>query len=383
MTNTNFASHDNTVKIGFVGDISLNGGYCDKDISFLNRVFSDIRQFLNANRVDFLIGNLESPLEGDGSENLLKKPRTKSTKKSLHALKTLSPDILILGNNHVYDCLEKGYDNTTSWLNENGIRHVGACRKSHETSSSCRFLIKGQQFSLLSYVAEDTNPSLPDGADIKLNMLDPEEVINDIKKEAKDSFVIVSLHWGIEFSHYPSPYQIKLAYSFIDAGAGIIMGHHTHTLQGMEKYNDAWIFYSLGNFAFDDVVDADNAVLWNTDQKHGGLAIADIIDGKIISSELHVTVNKELNVGIDNTTLWKKKIHKRSKILKKNEKGYQRFWLIYQVMDSILLPPLRFFFGERKKFSEQVRSIRLVHLNKVLNYIKTYKNNTTKESRHV
>ena len=365
-----------TVRIGFLGDISLNGRYRRKDYSFLDMVFCELRQFISDKKVDFLIGNLESPLQGDGSENVLKRPRIKASKESFHALRTLKPDILVLGNNHVFDCLDRGYDNTTNWLEANGIRHVGTFRKGDKTAGPFRFQVKGQWFSLLSYVAEDTNPSLPDGADIQVNFMDPERMKKEIRSEARNAFVIVSLHWGIEFSHYPSPEQRILAHGLIDAGAGIIMGHHTHTLQGIEKYKGGYIFYSLGNCAFDDVTDDESSVLWNRDQRHGGLGIADIIDRSRVSAELHVTVNKDLIVGIEKDEKWRKTVLKRSRVLREKEKEYQRFWLLYQIADSMLLPPLRYFFGERKNFVAQLLSIRIYHLRKVVGYFKTYRANT-------
>jgi len=65
-------------------------------------------------------------------------------------------------------------------------------------------------------------------------------------------YVILSLHWGTELSEYPSPEQVALAHSLIDAGVDVILGHHPHVLQGIERYNSGLIFYSLGNFIFDN-----------------------------------------------------------------------------------------------------------------------------------
>jgi hypothetical protein len=58
------------------------------------------------------------------------------------------------------------------------------------------------------------------------------------------------LHWGIENVYYPSPKQITLARHLIDAGATVILGHHPHVVQGIEKYKNGLIVYSLGNFQF-------------------------------------------------------------------------------------------------------------------------------------
>jgi poly-gamma-glutamate synthesis protein (capsule biosynthesis protein) len=66
----------------------------------------------------------------------------------------------------------------------------------------------------------------------------------------KHRFVIVSLHWGIENVLHPSPMQQTLGRRCIDAGASVILGHHPHRLQGIERYRQGLIFYSLGNFNF-------------------------------------------------------------------------------------------------------------------------------------
>jgi poly-gamma-glutamate synthesis protein (capsule biosynthesis protein) len=59
------------------------------------------------------------------------------------------------------------------------------------------------------------------------------------------------MHWGNEYVDRPSPDQIRLAHKIIDSGANMILGHHPHVLQGVEKYHNGVIAYSLGNFIFD------------------------------------------------------------------------------------------------------------------------------------
>jgi poly-gamma-glutamate synthesis protein (capsule biosynthesis protein) len=63
--------------------------------------------------------------------------------------------------------------------------------------------------------------------------------------------VIVQMHWGVEYEHKFNPTQQRLAHELIDAGADMIIGHHPHVVQGMEVYKNKPIFYSLGNFIFD------------------------------------------------------------------------------------------------------------------------------------
>lgn len=63
-------------------------------------------------------------------------------------------------------------------------------------------------------------------------------------------YVMVSFHWGKEASGRVQPYQQQAAHTAIDAGADAVIGHHPHVLQGVERYKQGIIFYSLGNFAF-------------------------------------------------------------------------------------------------------------------------------------
>ena len=74
-------------------------------------------------------------------------------------------------------------------------------------------------------------------------------------------FVIVSMHAGIEYEHLSAKDQQKFARAAVDAGADLVIGHHPHVVQEMEKYKDKLIFYSLGNFIFDQ--------MWSEDTRQG------------------------------------------------------------------------------------------------------------------
>jgi poly-gamma-glutamate synthesis protein (capsule biosynthesis protein) len=70
-------------------------------------------------------------------------------------------------------------------------------------------------------------------------------------------FVAVNIHWGTEYEHQFSPSQQAVAHRLIDAGADLIIGSHPHVVQGIERYNGKLIFYSLGNFIFDQYFSPD------------------------------------------------------------------------------------------------------------------------------
>ena len=74
------------------------------------------------------------------------------------------------------------------------------------------------------------------------------EDIMQVRQQA--DYIVVNIHWGIEKSHFPEERQVLLAHEAIRAGADLIVGHHPHVLQGIERYRGKIIAYSLGNFLF-------------------------------------------------------------------------------------------------------------------------------------
>ena len=74
-------------------------------------------------------------------------------------------------------------------------------------------------------------------------------LIEKLKKEV--DFVVVDIHWGTEYLLTADPNQIAIAHKLIDSGVDVIFGHHPHVVEGVEIYKGKAIFYSLGNFVFD------------------------------------------------------------------------------------------------------------------------------------
>jgi len=111
------------------------------------------------------------------------------------------------------------------------------------------------RIAFLAYVDKSTNPKTEHFSELLINYFDPDKVISDIKN-IKDQVhkVICSIHWGVDYSFYPTPYQRKIAHELINSGADIIMGHHPHTLQPYERYKGGSIFYSLGGLTFGDYI---------------------------------------------------------------------------------------------------------------------------------
>jgi len=214
-----------------------------------NFIFDKVRDYLNND--DLLFGNFEFPFSNDANPHFLHSYHGYRANLSvLPALSKVNFDILNLANNHIMDWGLEGMMTTKNALESLGIKTIGVGINLKEARKPVVIEKKGVKFGFLGYVkagdwtVTDTTSGT---AKIDINLI--REDINYLKR--KVDHIIVSLHWGTEFSDYPYPGDVKMAHKIIDIGARIILGHHPHVLQGYEKYGNGLIFYSLGNFVYD------------------------------------------------------------------------------------------------------------------------------------
>ena len=201
-------------------------------------------------RGDIVFGNLECPLSERGIANKSKPPELllRSGTHMALRLKAAGFTVLSLANNHIFDYGPDAFRDTVTALNEAGIRYVGAGMNEREAREPLVLDVNGLKVAFLAYTygypARGSNPGCA-CATSKVVKQDLEVA----KKKAH--LVIVSLHDGVEFTDYPLPRIRALAHKIIDWGAKLVIGHHPHTLQGVEEYKTALIAYSLGDFVFD------------------------------------------------------------------------------------------------------------------------------------
>lgn len=233
-----------------VGDVMLGRGVEgvieDKGIDF---PFLHVKDMLT--NADIVFGVLDSPVSLKGIANPDKPkdfPKIKCRPEALDGLKNTHFKIMHIGTNHILDFGSEGLEETVKHLDERGIRHIGAGKSIQEARKPTIITKDGIFFGFLGYcLSYPASSNIPGCAPLKLDI-----IREDIQKlRGKVSFLIVSLHHGIEYSFYPYPEYIDLVHSLVDAGADIILGHHPHVLQGYERYKKGFIIYSLGNFVFD------------------------------------------------------------------------------------------------------------------------------------
>ena len=236
-----------------VGDISYSRGVervikKEKSITY---PFLKIQDYLKG--ADLVFGNLETPIT-QGPEIPDFKMIFRSNPGTEKALKQAGFSILSLANNHTPDFGEQGLKDTFNFLENAGIKYVGAGQNEQEAYQPVYIGKKGIKFAFLAYNDPDVVPAFYGASANRAGtaFMRQEKMIETVKKaKQKADFVIVSMHAGAEYSDRPNDPQINFAHAAIDAGADLVIGHHPHVVQTLEKYKGKYIFYSLGNFVFD------------------------------------------------------------------------------------------------------------------------------------
>ncbi len=212
--------------------------------------------------VDFSFFNLESPFYGN-----CKPTQTGmifcADFKSVAGLVFAGIDAVNLSNNHIRDYGNEGLKDTKNLLKENGIGFFG------EGENPLIVEIKGIKFAFLGY----NEVGLGDKAYLSLKSKVHEEIL---KTRPKVDVLFVSFHWGNEYTTKISSRQKELAYLAIDSGADVVVGHHPHWIQEKEVYQEKPIYYSLGNFVFDQ--------MWSEETREG-ILVNFIFQGKNLVKE--------------------------------------------------------------------------------------------------
>jgi poly-gamma-glutamate synthesis protein (capsule biosynthesis protein) len=159
-----------------------------------------------------------------------------------------------LANNHTLNFGETGLKDTFNYLIQAGIKYVGAGNNEQEAYAPVYLEEKGIRFAFLAYDDAFFTPASYEAGGNRAGaaFMRPDKMAAAVKEaDKKADFVIVSLHAGVEYVAEPNEAQVNFAHAAIEAGADLVLGHHPHVVQTMERYKGKYIFYSLGNFVFD------------------------------------------------------------------------------------------------------------------------------------
>ncbi len=189
--------------------------------------------------MDLVHANLEGPIRGEGRSGgtamIFAFNRDVGAFLARHGF-----DMVSIANNHSLDMGWEGWNETKDVLGEAGVGFCG-----NPSGVSADDVYYGESESGMSYAFVCLHTALA-----KLDLEAAKELIWELNNQVDQ--VIVSIHWGAEYKHTASEKaQVIPARAFVDSGADLVIGHHPHVVQNFEIYNGAPIFYSLGNFVFD------------------------------------------------------------------------------------------------------------------------------------
>ena len=239
--------------IVFTGDILLDRGVRQViEHRGVERLFSrGVDSVFRSAQV--VVGNLECPATHIEAP-VFKRFIFRGEPEWLHALRRHGITHLNLANNHSIDQGRQGLIDTQKNIRQAGMVPLGAGANMEEAArpvllaSTPRkvWLVPSLRLPLENYAYLPDKPCVSQESMDKL--LDR---VFQLRKADPGAVIIVSLHWGGEHTLQPVPHQRVEAHRLIQAGADLLVCHHTHTQQTIEDFRGRKIYYSIGNFIFD------------------------------------------------------------------------------------------------------------------------------------
>jgi len=199
----------------------------------------DVVETLTAS--DVLFGNIEAVISNEFYKPDSDTPQGRTCPpETIELLTRCGFDVVNLANNHILDHGEQPVVETKDRLRSAGIEYIGDPLSSEEPVSITK---KGTElhFAGFNLCAEGQTADLDDVY----------RMADDLSGRA--GHAVLSLHWGWGYEHSlePSPQQIDIGHELLDRGVDVVLGHHSHTFQPVERDERGVICYSLGNFIFD------------------------------------------------------------------------------------------------------------------------------------
>ena len=236
-----------------VGDVML-GRQIDAKIQAKGSDFPFLETASTLKQADITFGNLESPFSEDGAIHSDDTMNLKTTSDNIESLKYAGFNVLNLANNHFDNGGQAGESLTMTILKDNNIGFIGAGNNFQAAHTVFIKTIGNLKIAFLGYTDRDVLSAQAIATNDRpgVAVMDSDQLINDINAAKQQAdVIIISMHSGTEYALEPNARQIEFAHTAIDNGADMVIGTHPHVVQTIETYKDKPIFYSLGNFVFD------------------------------------------------------------------------------------------------------------------------------------
>lgn len=242
------------MSIVMVGDALIHGAiYMDAEISYNKKydftsMFTDIEPIIK--KYDLRYYNQESIIGGK-KIGVSHYPRLNSPEEIGENLVDIGFNMVSLANNHTLDKGEDGVLNSLDfWKKQDGVKISGSYNSFEERDTIPVYEQNGIKYAFLAYTKSTNGLNPPTGKEYYVNVYDKDLVKRDVEyvKSKGAEVVIVSMHWGNEYTHTPTESQKEQARYLSELGVNLIIGSHPHVIQPIEYVGDTLVIYSLGNF---------------------------------------------------------------------------------------------------------------------------------------
>src|SRR5512133_1006848 len=210
-------------------------------------MFADLRPIVAG--ADLAVCHLEVPLSRN-TQHISSWPAFNAPPQLARALRWAGYDACSTASNHSMDQGPAGIAATLEVMDAAGLRHAGMARNPNEAQASTIVVVRGLRVGLLSYTYGLNSGRLPPGRPWLVKTIDPRRIIADARaaRQAGAQFIVVLLHWGQEYQSTPTPFQREVAKRLLAAPeVDLILGHHVHVVQPIERVGRKWVAYGMGN----------------------------------------------------------------------------------------------------------------------------------------
>ena len=208
-------------------------------------MFEEVAEELRS--ADLAICHLEttiSPLSPTGF------PRFRAPPELVAAIAESGWDGCSVASNHAFDYGTDGVALTLEALARHGVSHTGTAT-SPESGGAAHYRVNGIHVGHLSYTYGLNGISLPLHEPWWVDLIATDAIVNDAiaAREEGAEFIVASMHWGTEYQRMPDAYQKRIARAIAETGlVDLLVGHHAHVLQPIDRIGEMWVAYGLGNF---------------------------------------------------------------------------------------------------------------------------------------
>lgn len=248
----------NSLKLFIIGDTLLHKPvYEDAKTQYNGYDFMPMLSLIApiSKKYDLAFYNQESIL-GGVKLGLSSYPRFNSPKDFGDTMLKLGFNLISLANNHTLDKGEEGvYSMLRFWRKRESknaeIYSTGSFESAKAKDKIQQKILQknGISYAMLAYTYGTNGIPLPQGKEYLVNVYTKEMLKNDIEAiRHKVDLLIVSIHWGVEYTHKPTKEQREIAKFLANLGVDIVIGNHPHAIQPIERIGNTLVFYALGNF---------------------------------------------------------------------------------------------------------------------------------------